>query len=169
MISCNFQYRLKSIRLAFLPIYKKARGCTWCAWSARAIHRWRSPGWRMAGHWIPRRRPPIISANTISRWWYRARPRPIMATIRAWRATMPPKRLARHPCWSTVRWNGHGNRFPSIRRHSLLLLFFFFFFFFLFFFFYFNISREIFTPFKRLFAIDDYDDTEIRVSVSIKN
>lgn len=39
VISCNFQYRLKSIRLAFLPIYKKARGCTWSAWSARATHR----------------------------------------------------------------------------------------------------------------------------------
>lgn len=113
VISCNFQYRLKSIRLAFLPIYKKARGCTWSAWSARATHRWRSPGWRTADRWIPRRRLPIISANTILRWWYRAQPRRIMATIRALRATMPPKRLARHRYWSMVRRNGHGFSSPT--------------------------------------------------------
>lgn len=105
--SCNLQYRLKSIRLAFPTISRRARGCTWPARSARAIHPWRSRGWRTAGHWNRGRLLHTISASSISRWGYRARRPRIMATILAWRATMLPKRPARHPSWSMVRSNRH--------------------------------------------------------------
>lgn len=64
--SCNFQYRLKSIRLAFRILYRKARGYTWPAWSARAIHPSRSSGWRTADRWIPGRLLPTTLASTTS-------------------------------------------------------------------------------------------------------
>lgn len=64
--SCNLQYRLKSIRLAFPTISRRVRGYTWPARSARAIRRWRSPGWRTAGRWSRGKPPRIISASSIS-------------------------------------------------------------------------------------------------------
>lgn len=117
--SCNLQYRLKSIRLAFPTISRRARGYTWPARSARAIHPWRSPGWRTAGRWSRGRPLRIRSASSISRWGYRARRPRITATILAWRATMPPKRPAQRPSWSMVRSNRPSGRTPC-RKPSLL-------------------------------------------------